>query len=1835
VKPLRKVKNILVAAFVLCLASTPTIKAQFLTSPQPGDVYKEFSRVMSPSLGETWRVNDPNVNLTTYPAAAAFLPNPTLTLTVDDLAGATRAEAVITLWGGHISTTGKKLRFNGNAWLNIPEMGTGNGIPSGSQGYNYLQQLNVTVPVPLGYLVTGTNTFEGTNSGQVPGPTGYGFGWGQHGWYAIMIRVYYDGTKAHPSGSVASPTIGSSFGENPIVSASVSAGVNRVDFLAYYDGFDTDGDGVYQDYHYDYHIGLTETAMNIKNHVGTATSAPWQVTWNTQWVPDQATGSVKLLARIRDNNGVWFVTPVADNLTFQRIGSSVKFYKPANTPERAWARGDLPPVVITTAIPAGDNIATATAAAVHVRTWNGLDAAREPGETHYRRYNGFEDTDFGGDHYYSYDVRPMPVSSLIQGTNTFSFYSQTVAHHGIEILWPGPGLMVRYTSASNVPPSITQQPSNQTTTVGQTATFTVGATGSLPLSYQWQKNAVNIGGASSPSYTTPATVLGDNGSTYRCVVTNSVNSATSNNATLTVNSALPSSIVSDDFNSAALNTSLWTFTNPVGDVTLTMTGTGTPDARVSLAIPPGVSHDLWTGANNAPRIMQSFNNSDFEVEAKFETPLTSQYQMQGILVQQDNTTFVRFDFVRDASSTRFFSASFAGGTPTIRKDTVIAPGNPLFLRVKRQGSTLTGSFSYNGSAWITATSFSYALTVNSVGPFVGNHGIPANTSPAFTALIDYFFNTASPISPEDGASTPVAPAITGQPTNQTVNVGQTATFSVIASGTAPLTYQWQKNTVNVGGATSPSYTTPATALGDNGSTYRCIVTNSVNSATSNSATLTVNSAPPPSGLVSDDFSAPALNTSLWTFVNPLGDAAASMTGTGTQDARLSIAIPAGVSHDIWTGANNAPRVLQAFTNGDFEAEVKFEAPLTSQYQMEGILAQQDNTTFVRFDFVRDASSTRFFSASFAGGTPTIRKDTVIAPGNPLFLRVKRQGNAWTGSFSTNGSLWITAVSFSYALTVNAVGPFVGNHGVPASSSPAFAGLIDYFFNTASPISPEDPTGTPVAPSIAQQPANQTVIVGQTATFTVAASGTTPLTYQWQKNTVNVGGATSPSYTTPATVLGDNGSTYRCIVINIVSSVTSNSATLTVNSAPPPSPGWWNTSWRYRVPVNVDPAGFQRSARPVDVTLNFTQLFATLGASGSFNENSLRVIEVTSTGSLIDSTIAFQFDKDPAYNAASNASGTLVFMLKGPTATGTLRYFHVYFETATGFTASSFANLVTVTDNVVDEGQSSFLVTTQSASYYYHKQGAGFSSILDSGGQDWLNYHVGGGSAGEYRGIPNMGVWAHPGYTNSSSSLSSSGPLKATVASQTTDGVWKLIWEFYPMFARMTLKQAGGPYWMLYEGTPNSTYNPTTGFWVRSSGQRLTDDGFFVGDIPSPEWVYFGDRSISRFLFLAHHEDDNLEDQYWNMENNMTVFGFGRQYATTTPLMTTAPAHLTIGFGEDTLQAVTTINSAYRDLAVTPGTPEINGGSPPPPPAGIISDNFNAGSLNTSLWSFINPLGDATVSMSGTQARISIPAGSSHDVWTGINNAPRLMQAAPNTDFEVEAKFDAAMTSEYQFQGIMAAENIQNFVRFDFVRDVAQTRFFAASFVGGTPTVRKDTAITSGSPLYLRVKRAGATWTGSFSYNGTIWFTGATFSQALTLSSAGPFAGNAGSAPPAFVALVDYFFNTASPQLPASAVAGTKTGEDQHALPSSFLLDQNYPNPFNPSTTIRYALPHTSAVQLTVYNTLGQEVAVLQNGEQEAGYHEVRFEGSGLSSGVYFYRIQAGGFVQTRRLLLLK
>jgi hypothetical protein len=98
-------------------------------------------------------------------------------------------------------------------------------------------------------------------------------------------------------------------------------------------------------------------------------------------------------------------------------------------------------------------------------------------------------------------------------------------------------------------------------------------------------------------------------------------------------------------------------------------------------------------------------------------------------------------------------------------------------------------------------------------------------------------------------------------------------------------------------------------------------------------------------------------------------------------------------------------------------------------------------------------------------------------------------------------------------------------------------------------------------------------------------------------------------------------------------------------------------------------------------------------------------------------------------------------------------------------------------------------------------------------------------------------------------------------------------------------------------------------------------------------------------------------------------------------------------------------------------------------------------------------------------------------------------------------------------------------------------------------------------------------------------------------------------------------------------AGVETISNE--IPTEYSLEQNYPNPFNPSTKIEYSLSEASFVQLKVYDVLGNEVATLVNEDQSAGTYRTDFIGADLTSGIYFYKLQAGSFIETKKMILMK
>jgi hypothetical protein len=119
-------------------------------------------------------------------------------------------------------------------------------------------------------------------------------------------------------------------------------------------------------------------------------------------------------------------------------------------------------------------------------------------------------------------------------------------------------------------------------------------------------------------------------------------------------------------------------------------------------------------------------------------------------------------------------------------------------------------------------------------------------------------------------------------------------------------------------------------------------------------------------------------------------------------------------------------------------------------------------------------------------------------------------------------------------------------------------------------------------------------------------------------------------------------------------------------------------------------------------------------------------------------------------------------------------------------------------------------------------------------------------------------------------------------------------------------------------------------------------------------------------------------------------------------------------------------------------------------------------------------------------------------------------------------------------------------------------------------------------------------------------------------------------------LLDDVTGTQTANSTFGVMGATSVRQDPAAgLPETYSLSQNYPNPFNPSTNIQYSIPKTGFVTLKIYNLLGQEVATLVEGNQTAGKYVATFDASKVSSGVYFYRLASGGFVDVKKMLLLK
>ena len=351
--------------------------------------------------------------------------------------------------------------------------------------------------------------------------------------------------------------------------------------------------------------------------------------------------------------------------------------------------------------------------------------------------------------------------------------------------------------AVNVPPAITTQPQCQTINQTESVTFFVEVSGSAPFGYQWRFNSNSIAGANFASYTITNATAADAGN-YSVIISNGVGSVTSSNAVLTVE-ILPGSTSPTVTRHPAAQTinqgATATFSVEANGLTLSY------QWRFNDANLPGATANFYQRIGAQPGHQGNYSvvvSNVFGVATSsnalltVNVPPTISFQPQSqVLVQGQNANF----------------SVVADGTP------------PLGFQWKFNGTAISG-----------ATTTAYART-----------NAQSSDAGIYTVAIS---NVAGTVTSSNATLTVnVPPAITAQPQSQTLNVGISARFSVAASGTPPLSYQWRFNDTNIAGATASVLTLPSVQAKDGGN-YSVIITNIAGAATSDPAILTVLSPPP-------------------------------------------------------------------------------------------------------------------------------------------------------------------------------------------------------------------------------------------------------------------------------------------------------------------------------------------------------------------------------------------------------------------------------------------------------------------------------------------------------------------------------------------------------------------------------------------------------------------------------------------------------------------------------------------------------------------------------------------------------------------------------------------------------------------------------------------------------------------------------------------------------------------------------------------------------------------------------------------------------------------------------
>jgi hypothetical protein len=608
------------------------------------------------------------------------------------------------------------------------------------------------------------------------------------------------------------------------------------------------------------------------------------------------------------------------------------------------------------------------------------------------------------------------------------------------------------------PPVVTANPANQSVTAGYAATFTVAAAGP-GISLQWQRSDdggytwYNMSGDTNSTYSFTV-AQGDSGSQYMCEVYNSCDIVYSNPALLSV-CAPPLITAQSSTQSIAAGQ------NAVFSVTAVGIGLSYQWQRSNDA---GVN---WSSISDAIASSYGFATAIGDNGAQFRCAIANPCGM----VTSNTTTLT------------------VGTVPVVSvnpRDTAVVSGAMATFAVTATGTLpLTYLWQKNGTVITGATGASYSTPAVSM----------ADSGSLFKCVVSNAYGSVT--SAAGMLRVVTVPAITLNPKDSMVLSGAAAGFSVSATGTPPLSYQWQKNGANITGATSATYVTPAAAVADSGSIYKCIASNAWGSATSTSALLRVVSIPVVTLNPRD------------TAVIPGATAAFLAAATGTPPLAYQWQ-KNGVSI---TGATASSCTTPAVTTADSGS--LYKCIVTNAYGKDTSVA---------------AVLLIVTKAKVAGGP----RDTAVVVGTVALFAVSAGGmSPLAYQWQKNGISITGATGASYTTPAT----------TGADSGSLFRCIVSNAYGADTSTAAKLSVVTKAKVTV--QPRDTTVVPTSAVSFMVAASGTPPLTYQWILNEGIIAGAQSPTYALPSESNADNGNQYRCIVSNAWGRDTSAAATLHV------------------------------------------------------------------------------------------------------------------------------------------------------------------------------------------------------------------------------------------------------------------------------------------------------------------------------------------------------------------------------------------------------------------------------------------------------------------------------------------------------------------------------------------------------------------------------------------------------------------------------------------------------------------------------------------------------------------